>query len=293
MPSILPRLTALVARGDDLPALPALLLQLHHVLHDERAGAWNIADVIERDPALTARLLRAANSAAFSRGQPLTSVVSAVSRLGREHVRAICVVHAVSDAFGAGRGRLDARAFWAHSATVAALTSNLWVRVGDLRAVSADEAYVVGLLHDVGLLVLDRHFPDEFAALLAARIESDEPLGALEQRLHGVDHGTVGGLMIGRWSMPAYVADAISHHDEPDAAPETARRLAMVLAAAEGMCWQMDLGLLVEGRPVELPAILLRRLGVPAAEVRRIIDATLDVHAFAEGFLAPGLSSAA
>jgi HD-like signal output (HDOD) protein len=293
MPSILPRLTELVARGENLPALPTLLLQLHHVLQDERAGAWHVAEVIERDPALTVRLLRAANSAAFTRGQPVTSVAAAVSRLGREHVRTICVVHAVADAFGAGRGQLDARAFWLHSATVAALVSNLWVRVGDTASVSADEAYVVGLLHDVGLLVLDRHFPESFSRVLAARIDSDAPLTLLEQQHCGVDHGAIGGLLIGRWSMPAYVSEAIAHHDEPEAAPLAARTMATVIAAAEGMCWQMDLGLLIEGRPVELPAVLLRRLGVPASDVRAIIDATADVHAFAESFLAPGAASSA
>ncbi len=292
MPSILPRLRDLVARGENLPALPTLLLQLHRVLEDEAAGAWHVAEVIERDPALTVRLLRAANSAAFSRGAAVTSVSAAVSRLGRSQVRTICLVHAVAEAFGAQRGRLDSRAFWAHSATVAALTSNLWVRVGDTRAVSADDAYVVGLLHDVGLLALDRHFPDSFAAVLAARIESDAPLATLEQDLQGVDHAAVGSLLIGRWAMPSHVADAIGHHHEPERAPDSARTLAMVLAAAEGMCWQMDLGLLIEGRPPELPAVYLRRLGVPPAEIRAIIDATVGVQEFAEGFLAP-LPSAA
>lgn len=287
MAHLFSRLKELVSRGDNLPTLPTIVLQLHRVLEDPDAGAVHVAEVIERDPGLAARLLRTVNSAAFARdARAVMRIETAVTRLGLAQVRTICVVHAIAEAFGPHRGRVDAKAFWAHSATVAALTSNLWVRVGDTRRVSADEAYVVGLLHDVGLLVLDRHFPVEHAQVLAVREATDEPLGQLESQWLGVDHGTVASLMLGRWSLPSYVAEAVGHHNAPHEASEDARPLATVLAAAEAMCWQMDLGLAMEGRPSQPAAVWLRSLGVAPDEVRALIEATSDVHEFASGFLA-------
>src|SRR5512147_807202 len=109
----------LLARGENLPTLPTVVFQLHRVLDDEHAGAADVAAIIERDPALTARLLRSANSAAFSRsGERIGSISSAVSRLGVNQVRAICIVLAVVKAFSRKAGGLDHQVFWTHSAAV-------------------------------------------------------------------------------------------------------------------------------------------------------------------------------
>jgi HD-like signal output (HDOD) protein len=286
VPYIFSDLKELVSRGDNLPTLPTIVLQLHRVLEDPAAGPAQVAGVIAQDPALTARLLRTVNSAAYARSaKRITSVDAAVSLLGTSQVRSVCVVHAVASAFGNKRGRLDPKEFWAHSATVAALTSNLWVRVGDTRSISADDAYVVGLLHDVGLLVLDQHFGEDFASVLDLREDPDEPLAGLEETELGIDHGAVGGLLLGRWSLPGFVAEAVSHHNAPCTAPSDIRCLSAVLAAAEAMCWQMDLGLAIEGRPIQPAAVLLRSLGVSAPEVRGIIESTCDVHSVAAAFL--------
>lgn len=284
---IFPKLQEIISQGEDLPTLPTIVLQLHKVLDDPNAGATSVARVIEQDPALTTRLLRVGNSALFASGGPrLTSVPAAVARLGLNNVRSVCLVLAVVKAFGKRSGHFDHNQFWAHSATVAALASRLWTRVGHSTEVTADDAYVVGLLHDVGLLIIDQHFPEEFASLLALRGDDTAPLALVEEEQLGIDHGAVAGLLLGRWSLPPFVADAVSHHNHPSSAPAESTKLAMVLATAEAMCWEMDIGLPVEGRPLEPAAIWLRALGVPAHEVRGIIAATEEVHAQASGFLA-------
>ncbi len=279
---IFPRLQQIISRGDDLPTLPSIVLELHRALENPNAGAAAIAYVLDQDPALTARLLRLANSAKFARpGAPITSVPAAVARMGLNRVRSTCVALAVVQGLGGRHARLDHQAFWAHSATVAALTGSLWDLVGDRRAVSTSDAYLVGLLHDVGLLVLDQYFPDELGQLLQARGDHDTPLGPLEERHLGIDHGAVASLLLGRWSLPSFVGEAVFHHNHPMSAPAHVARLSTVIATAEAMCWQADLGLEIEGRPPELAAVLLRKLDVPAAEVRGIIDWTYDAYALA------------
>jgi HD-like signal output (HDOD) protein len=285
VPYIFPRLKDIVSRGDDLPTLPTIVLQLHRVLDDPRAGAADVAAVIEQDPALAARVLRAVNSAAFTRGgAPVTALAAAVARLGVNQVRAVCVVLAVVKAFGSRKGRLDHRVFWVHSATVAQLTRELWDRVGLAPDITPDDAYVVGLLHDVGLLIIDQFFHADLDEMLLHR-RQDEPLWPLEELHLGLDHGTVAGLLLGRWQLPGFVADAVSHHNHPGEAPSGVAQLAKMVAAAEAMCWECGVGLELEGRPLTPAAALLEAIGVPPREVDGLLASVAAAHERAASFL--------
>ena len=287
MPYIFPRLQQIISRGDDLPTLPTIVLQLHRVLDDPHAGVSRVAHLIEQDPALTTRLLRLSNSGAFGRaGAPISTVGGAIARMGLNQVRAVCTVLAVVKAFGNGRARFDHEEFWSHSGTVAALARRLWAAVGDSREIRPEDAYLVGLLHDVGLLVVDQYFPQEFSELLDARSDQDAPIGPIEEEHLGIDHGAVASLLIGRWALPEFIADAVYHHNHPQEAPPEVARLATVIAAAEAMCWQLDVGLPVEGRPPQPAAVLLRALEVPARDVHGMIDWTEDAYTKAALLLA-------
>lgn len=286
MPYLFRRLKDLLERGDDLPTLPTIVLQLHRVLDDPDAGAADVAGIIEKDPALTVRLLRAANSAAFSRGgAPVTSVSAAVARMGMNQVRAVCLVLAVVKAFGRRSGKLDHQAFWTHSATVAVLASQLWDRVGTVREISPDDAYVVGLLHDVGLLVLGQYFPVDLAEVLAAKPDEDSPIWVIEEEQLGLDHGAVAGLLLGRWSLPPFVAEAIANHHRPEHAPDGQIQLARVLEAAEALCWEANAQLSIEGRPADPAAESLRVLGFPEGEIKDIIASVPKAYERARTFL--------
>ncbi len=134
-----PRLQDIVSRGEDLPTLPSIVLELHRALDNPNAGAAHVARLLDQDPSLTSRLLRLVNSARF------------------DHLE-----------------------FWAHSATVAGLAGSLWSVVGDSSVIGAQDAYLVGLLHDIGLL--------------EAREHDDESLGPLEEEHLGIDHGSLGAV---------------------------------------------------------------------------------------------------
>lgn len=281
------RLTTLINRGEDLPTLPTIVLKLHRVLDDPNAGAADVAAVIEQDPALTARLLRAANSAAFSRGgAAVTSVPAAVTRMGLNQVRAVCLVLAVVNAFGGRRGLLDHGAFWAHSATVASLCAQLWDRIGLARDITPEDAYVVGLLHDVGLLILDQHFRDDLAEVLEHRPDDEAELWPIEEEHLGLDHGAIAGLLLGRWSLPPVVAETVAHHHHPNSAPDSCRQLAEIVEAAEALCWEAGAQLPFEGRPILTARAALEQLGVPPQEVDDLIAESPRHFEKARGFLA-------
>ena len=249
MPSFIEGLHGLLKSGTQLPTLPTVVFQLHAVLDDDRKGPADVAAVIERDPALTTRLLRAANSAMYARGTDrVASVYAATQRIGLGQVRSLCLVLAVVQAFGSRRRVLSHEALWSHSGAVGAVARYLWGAVDRPGTLPADDIYVAGLLHDVGLLVLDQFFPEEYDKLAALRQEIELPLWQHEEDLLGMDHGDVGGLLLGSWSLPAAVVDAVTYHHRPDEAPEQHRGVCQTVHAAEILCTEL-------GRPLddELP----------------------------------------
>lgn len=273
MPYIINGMRDLLERGENLPTLPTVVFQLHRVLDDERAGAGDVAAIIEKDPALTARLLRAANSAAFSRGgDRLGSVSAAVSRMGVNQVRAVCIVLAVVKAFAHREGGLDHESFWVHSATVAALGQKLWRRFGDKPTITDEDAYVAGLLHDTGLLVLEQHFFEDFARVLELRKETGGRLWQLEELHLGLDHGAVGGLLMGRWSLPEYIGEAVTNHHHPHQADESYQRLCRVIQAAEVLATIGGAGQAEEGEADFSAADVLLELGADEGEVEELVE---------------------
>ncbi len=224
-----------LAKGDDLPTLPIAVLELHAALDDDLASDSKVAEIINRDPPLATRLLRLANSAAFNRGTPVGEVRGALQLLGLRQVRALSVALAVVSAFSTRKGRLDHESFWQHSAGVAFAARELARCVGYSES-SPEQLYVGGLLHDVGLLLLDQYFPDRLWLLVETAEADDEALWRVEQEFLGTDHGEIAGLLLGRWSLPAPIVSMVAAHHHPRTAPVELRDASWFIYAAEILC---------------------------------------------------------
>ncbi len=287
MPYIINGMRDLLARGENLPTLPTVVFQLHRVLDNEHAGAADVAGIIERDPALTARLLRAANSAAFARpgGDRVGSVSAAVSRLGVNQVRAVCIVLAVVKAFNNRSSTLDHNEFWIHSAAVGMAARIIWERYGNDPTINSDDIYVAGLLHDAGLLVVEQHFPREFDEVLRQRATLNSRLWQIEEDYLGMDHGAVGGLLLGRWSLPQFISEAVTNHHHPQQADEQYQTVCRIVQAAETLCIEGGAGLPEEGPADCSAADVLTELGATDAEAEEMLKGVPAVSEKARKFL--------
>lgn len=287
MPYIVNGMRALLANGENLPTLPTVVFQLHRVLLDEdHTGAAEVAAIIERDPSLTARLLRAANSAAFApSGSRIGSVFMAVTRLGVSQVRAICIALAVVRAFPSRAGGLDHHNFWTHSAAVGMTSRWLWGLVGRDPSVAADDLYVAGLLHDSGLLVLEQHFQKEYGQVQEALALAGGSLWRVEEDQLGMDHGAVGGLLLGRWSLPTFISEAVANHHHPHQAEDQYQEACRVVQAAEVLCSLSAAGLAEEGQADCSAFEVLGELGVSEKESDSIIAEVPRIAARAGQFL--------
>lgn len=235
-----------IRSGSELPALSSTVIELQAALAQDEVSEPAVLDVVERDPALAARLLRMANSAAYSRGDSLASLTAAVRRLGFRQVQAMAMAMGVRNAFDSKANVLHPEPFWRHCASVAA-TARLLALKMPKGGIAPDDAYTAGLLHDAGLLILDQYFPEPFQRVDRMWRELELPRWQQEEDLLGIEHGEIGGLLLQAWGLPSRVVNAVTYHHRPMDAPAEERAIAFAVHAAEAVCASDALSLEDEG----------------------------------------------
>jgi putative nucleotidyltransferase with HDIG domain len=210
-PVALLRLRADIIGHDTVPSAPAILFEILQILADEDAGLRDLFGAIERDPGLTARVLRTANSTFFGQARTVDTVERAVLVLGVAMVRSLEVSVAVFDRVGDKLSAALVDRIWHHSLATATTARLLATRtkLGD-----RDDAFTAGLLHDAGRMLLMRRFP-----ALHADPEADAGIEAVERAQIGVDHGVVGGWLFEAWNLPPAIVQAVSQHHAEHPAP--------------------------------------------------------------------------
>ncbi|MBI5548823.1 MAG: HDOD domain-containing protein [Deltaproteobacteria bacterium] len=211
-------LDTLLQKAQDLEPLPASATRLASLVCRTNVEMSDIVQVVALDQALTARLLRVANSAASAARMPVRTVRDAVVRLGNATVLAVAVA-------GASRRNLKLAVpeyglsedqLWRHSVAAALASECL---LPECHVVIPAETFTAALLHDFGKLVLARFLtPQLLSQLGRARVERGLPLQDAERDVLGIDHARLGGLIAQRWGLPERIGRGIQHHHIPDAA---------------------------------------------------------------------------
>lgn len=214
-----------------LPALPQVLLQVMQQCEAEDSGLAEIAGVMRRDTAIAARILGIARSPYYNRGRPPQDLEACLAVLGTQTVRQIALNQAVLDLFGRFRGsaQTDLAAFWCHALLTALLASQLAKQFDYPRI---EEAYLAGLLHDLGRLALLQAMPEVYGPLFEAGL--DEKLLVLQERERfGLDHAEAGGWLAERWQLEPLFCDSLRYHHESSARFAGAHPLVRIVALAE------------------------------------------------------------
>ena len=193
-----------------IPPIPEVVLSILRELNSDTSSARSIATMIARDASLTAALLRLANSAAFSPAQPISSVAHAVSFVGYSAVRAQILRLRLDKLVGPAMSSPEAEELWTHALVVSHVAEVM------ARRFKVDRGYcsTVGLLHDLGKLVILRTRSDEAAALSIPGPGDESRLGR-ERRILGADHAAIGAHVAARWGLPSTIVEAIRYHHAP------------------------------------------------------------------------------
>jgi HD-like signal output (HDOD) protein len=204
----------LVGGLDKLPSVPRCYLDLTSAVASE-AGLETVGNIVERDPAMSAKVLQLVNSGYFGVGQRVTSVQRAVVYLGIDMLRGLALTAEVFSTLNVPvieHFSLDA--LQEHSFLTARVAKRL---VTDQKR--GEEAFAAGIVHDIGKLILALVLPDGFAEAHRVSRERGQPGFQVEKELLGVTHAEVGGYLLGTWGLPMSIVEAVAYHHAPHLAP--------------------------------------------------------------------------
>jgi putative nucleotidyltransferase with HDIG domain len=210
----------LVATIEDLVTLPEVALRIARMVDDPKSSAADIGREISNDAALTARLLRIANSPVFGQHGKIATISRAITILGVRQVRDLTVgLTAIRSFDGIANELVTMESFWRHSVFCAVAADQIAAGRGVGRG---ETPFVAGLLHDIGQLVLFSRAPRESRQALLMSVDAVEDLGmdVCERTVLGFDHGDVGVALARKWGLPRSLQECIEFHHRPDRAPE-------------------------------------------------------------------------
>lgn len=227
----------------DLPPLPAVVTRIMHTINNPATSADELSRLISLDQGLSSKILRIVNSAYYGFPKRISTITHAVVILGFNTVRNL--VLGVS-AFGmlpqkGMSSGLNRTKFWEHSVATAVAASVLAKKRTPQPRSVAEEAFIAGLMHDIGKLFLDCYFPVQFAVCAAfAGREQITQLEA-ERRVLDIDHSHIGRKIAEQWNFPPSLTVALGSHHAPVAgSPEF--EMAAIILAADWIAWQANIG---------------------------------------------------
>lgn len=209
-------------------SLPAAYVKLNELVDDPSSTADQIAQVITQDVALTARILRVANSPLYGFSTQVDTVSRAVTVLGTQQVRDLALATSASKTFeGIPNELVSMDSFWEHSILCALCARTLAM---DCLKRQREAVFVAGLLHDIGQLVLYNQLPDLSRQTLEACLDGPMSLESYEaeREIIGFDHAEVGGEIAHRWALPTNLQECIAYHHDPAQAKQNRVETAIV-----------------------------------------------------------------
>ena len=215
-----------------VPSLPSVVTEITSLMSDAGVGLNEIGACVAKDPPLTAKLLRIANSALYGVQNPILSPEHAAAVLGVDALRNLLLRVSVADLFA----HLDSHpefnlvSLWEHSILTARVAGNLPGKKWE-KAISRDDAYLCGLLHNIGVFVMLDQIGEKYIAVLEKRKSSGHSLRSIELKVFGFSHDQVGHLICRKWNLPEVVLRAIRYHLDNAGAVETDEAVAVVHTA--------------------------------------------------------------
>ena len=265
-----PELYDAMMRVTEISSLPEITARIVEVVKNPKSTAQDMHDIVKHDPALAAKILKVVNSAFYGLPSQISSLDRGIVMLGLSAVKNIALAASLSRLFrpGAISERFAARDLWTHSIAVG-VCARLLAQAGSGQA---EEAFVAGLVHDMGLLIEYQLFPEKLKAI-AERCEAQpQDFCALERESIGADHQAFGAALAAKWRFPPGLRCAISHHHNPERLKPELRKTAVAVQVADIVCCQNEIGFYLSAQTADVTDEMLDLLGVSESQVNEVLE---------------------
>lgn len=225
---------ALVNSTIDIPAIPKVLIRLDEIIADPMASAEDVARVVSEDPAVSSNILRIVNSAFYGLQVRVSSMSLAISIMGFKMTKKVALQAAVYSAFSKRRGRcrdFDSSSFWRQSVYAGVAARALASSSPVFAGVHPEDAYMAGLLRDIGKIILIESRGAQHLGELQTSAQERRYEAGSGQDYFGCMHAEIGFAMAARWSLPAAILDTLKHH-QADSGDLLVRQLSALLCLA-------------------------------------------------------------
>lgn len=215
-----PEVRRAVASIGSLPSVPEIHAHVTEALSRNPVDLDDVARFVERDVAMTAKALQLVNSAFFGLPRRVTSVRDAVNLLGTNMLKHLVLsVEVMGTMISPYPDQAEADRVHRHALLVGSIAMRI---LKDHDRVASEDAYVAGLLHDIGGLVLRSQLGETYAQVREESLRTGTPQHEVEVKYFGASHAEVGGYLLGVWGLPYPVVEAVAYHHTPHLAPATA-----------------------------------------------------------------------
>ncbi len=267
-------LISLVNKVKNMPPLPQSITQILEITKDDKSSSRELAKVFERDPTLAVNILKLANLPAYGFTSKISTITQAVVCLGLETIKSIALTSSTHEmlnkeipAYSLEEGML-----WQHSISCATCARIIAERI---KYKDNEEAYIAGLLLDIGKIILSSFAESEFNQVSERAEKNKIPFNAAEHEVLGFDHPQVGGRIIKKWNLPSALVEAVQYHHQPDKAEEH-KKLAYIVHLADVISCMLGIGLGSDGLLYVFEENTLDVLGLNNEDVESIMSELAD-----------------
>jgi HD-like signal output (HDOD) protein len=215
-----------------LPPLPSITAELVAALNCDNVNFERLAKIVSRDPSMAMNVLKIANSAFYGLTRQVTDIEQAIRMLGTTEIGSLCISCGTSQVLKPpiGLATIDLHRFWRHSVATGVIAK---VIASKLSLGRWDNLYLSGLLHDVGVIVLDRFKHDLYEDILNLTSKENISILEAEERIIGASHDTVGGWLMKKWKFSEVLVEVAAFHHHVEKATQPNRMVVAIVSLAD------------------------------------------------------------
>jgi putative nucleotidyltransferase with HDIG domain len=215
---------------EDLPSLPVIASKIVTLVENPKTRASDITKLIQQDPSLTAKVMKIVNSAYYGFPRKISTITHAIMVLGFKDINNLVMGASVFEIFKNAPGKLDKQKLWEHSVGVAVISQFLARRIN---YAEPEEVFVVGLLHDIGKIILELYWSVEYGEVISLIENNKLWITDAEEKILSLTHAEVGYILLDKWKLPRRICRAIQFHHRVTNVPAEYKDLAYLVHAAD------------------------------------------------------------
>jgi putative nucleotidyltransferase with HDIG domain len=276
-----PELQQALSKVSDITALPEVTARIMDVVEDPKATAHDMHEIVKTDPALATKILKVVNSAFYGLPAQISSLDRAIVMLGLSAVKNIALAASLSQLFTPEPicDRFEPKDLWKHSIAVG-VCARLLARASGKNF--TEEAFVAGLVHDMGLLITHQLFPKQLREVAEHCLAKPSDFCEVEREVIGADHQAFGFAIAQKWKFPPGLRNAIAYHHNPHSLKPEFRKLATIIYVADAICCQNEYGFYLTAAQSDVTEDDLASIELTLPAVEKLLEELPELYEEAE-----------